>query len=30
MSVLARRRVESWQDGAVRIVKWGKPDADDH
>ncbi|TFK21604.1 hypothetical protein FA15DRAFT_597574 [Coprinopsis marcescibilis] len=30
MSVLARRRVESWRDGAVRTVKWGKPGADDH
>jgi hypothetical protein len=30
MSIMARRRVESWADGAVRIVKWGKPDADDH
>jgi len=30
MSILARRRVESWQDGATRIVKWGRPGADDH
>ncbi|KAG6910509.1 hypothetical protein DXG01_009928 [Tephrocybe rancida] len=30
MSMLARRRVESWADGAARIFKWGKPDSDDH
>ncbi|KDR85480.1 hypothetical protein GALMADRAFT_53717 [Galerina marginata CBS 339.88] len=30
MSVLARRRTESWQDGAVRTVKWGRPESDDH
>ncbi|KAG6837668.1 hypothetical protein H0H93_004944 [Arthromyces matolae] len=30
MSMLARRRVESWSDGAVRIFKWGKADSDDH
>ncbi|KAF5385096.1 hypothetical protein D9615_001270 [Tricholomella constricta] len=30
MSMLARRRVESWTDGAVRIFRWGKPDSDDH
>jgi len=30
MSVLARRRVQSWVDGAVRTVKWGRPGADDH
>jgi hypothetical protein len=30
MSTLARRRVQSWQDGVVRTVKWGKPDSDDH
>jgi len=30
MSVLARRRVQSWRDGAVRTVKWGTLDADDH
>ncbi|KAF8078913.1 hypothetical protein FPV67DRAFT_1663582 [Lyophyllum atratum] len=30
MSMIARRRVESWSDGAVRIFKWGKPDSDDH
>lgn len=30
MSILARRRVQSWQDGAVRTLKWGRPDSDDH
>ncbi|RDB28949.1 hypothetical protein Hypma_015821 [Hypsizygus marmoreus] len=30
MSMLARKRVESWSDGATRIFKWGKPDSDDH
>ncbi|KAH0591053.1 hypothetical protein H2248_001162 [Termitomyces sp. 'cryptogamus'] len=30
MSMIARRRVESWTDGAVRIFKWGQPDSDDH
>ncbi|KAJ6601344.1 hypothetical protein DFH09DRAFT_560743 [Mycena vulgaris] len=30
MSILAARRVEAWQDGAVRFVKWGRPGADDH
>jgi len=30
MSMIARRRVQSWRDGAVRTVRWGKPDADDH
>ncbi|KAJ7103060.1 hypothetical protein B0H15DRAFT_767901, partial [Mycena belliarum] len=30
MSILAARRVESWRDGIVRFVKWGKPGADDH
>ncbi|TFK36992.1 hypothetical protein BDQ12DRAFT_686205 [Crucibulum laeve] len=30
MSTLARRRVQSWRDGVVRTVKWGKPDSDDH
>ncbi|KAF8956056.1 hypothetical protein BDZ97DRAFT_1853458 [Flammula alnicola] len=30
MTVLARRRVQSWRDGAVRTVKWGSPGADDH
>jgi hypothetical protein len=30
MSILARRRVQSWQEGAVRTVKWGSVGADDH
>lgn len=30
MSILARRRVESWWKGAARMVKWGNPHADDH
>jgi len=30
VSVLSNKRVESWQDGAVRTVQWGKPGADDH
>ncbi|KII94081.1 hypothetical protein PLICRDRAFT_36319 [Plicaturopsis crispa FD-325 SS-3] len=30
MSMLARRRVEAWQEGATRTVKWGSPGADDH
>jgi len=30
MSILARRRVQSWQDGAVRTIKWGRPNSDDH
>ncbi|KAF7979986.1 hypothetical protein HWV62_40068 [Athelia sp. TMB] len=30
MSLLARRRVEDWNGGATRMVKWGKPGADDH
>jgi len=30
MSLLARRRVQDWYAGAVRTVKWGTPDADDH
>ncbi|KAG5649844.1 hypothetical protein H0H81_001801 [Sphagnurus paluster] len=30
MSMLARRRVESWTGGATRIFKWGKPDSDNH
>jgi hypothetical protein len=29
-SVLARRRVEDWQRGATRTVKWGYKGADDH
>jgi hypothetical protein len=30
MTIMARRRVEAWHDGAVRTFKWGTPDADDH
>ncbi|KJA28528.1 hypothetical protein HYPSUDRAFT_128961, partial [Hypholoma sublateritium FD-334 SS-4] len=30
MSLLARRRVQSWHDGVVRTIKWGRPGADDH
>ncbi|KAJ7110064.1 hypothetical protein C8R44DRAFT_842487 [Mycena epipterygia] len=30
MSVVAARRVESWQMGPTRMVMWGTPDADDH
>ncbi|KAG2128627.1 uncharacterized protein EDB93DRAFT_1256626 [Suillus bovinus] len=30
MSTLASRRVESWHDGATRLVSWGWPGADDH
>ena len=30
MSILARRRVQSWKDGAVRTLKWGLPNSDDH
>ncbi|KAJ7110316.1 hypothetical protein C8R43DRAFT_163694 [Mycena crocata] len=30
MSILGARRVETWRDGAVRMVKWGKPGADEH
>ncbi|KAL6310144.1 hypothetical protein BKA93DRAFT_721989 [Sparassis latifolia] len=29
-SVLSRRRVEDWQDGATRMVLWGTKGADDH
>ncbi|KZT75033.1 hypothetical protein DAEQUDRAFT_660021 [Daedalea quercina L-15889] len=29
-STVSRRRVEDWQDGATRIVKWGHKGADDH
>lgn len=29
-SVLSRRRVLDWHDGAVRMVLWGKKGADDH
>jgi len=30
MSILAKRRVESWYDGVTRMVLWGEPHADDH
>ncbi|KAK0233621.1 hypothetical protein IW262DRAFT_1331502 [Armillaria fumosa] len=30
MSLLARRRVETWQNGVTRTVRWGHPGADDH
>ncbi|KAJ6621115.1 hypothetical protein B0H10DRAFT_2352825 [Mycena sp. CBHHK59/15] len=30
VSALAWNRVKSWQDGPVRMVKWGAPNADDH
>ncbi|KAF7345634.1 hypothetical protein MVEN_01582800 [Mycena venus] len=30
VSMIAGHRVKAWQDGAVRMVKWGKPGADDH
>jgi hypothetical protein len=30
MSIMARRRVETWHDGVTRTVKWGSVDADDH
>ncbi|KAJ7808255.1 hypothetical protein B0H14DRAFT_2870753 [Mycena olivaceomarginata] len=30
MSIIAARRVESWQKGPNRLVKWGSPGADDH
>jgi len=30
MTTLARRRVQSWHDGAVRVVKWGRADSDNH
>jgi len=29
-SILSGRRVRDWNDGAVRSVKWGQPDADSH
>ncbi|KAH9947399.1 hypothetical protein B0H21DRAFT_341109 [Amylocystis lapponica] len=29
-STLARRRVTDWNKGAVRTVKWGRPDSDAH
>ncbi|KAK6977694.1 hypothetical protein R3P38DRAFT_2666128 [Favolaschia claudopus] len=30
VSLIAAHRVRAWQGGVVRIVKWGKPGADDH
>ncbi|KAF5323560.1 hypothetical protein D9611_005638 [Ephemerocybe angulata] len=30
MSIMARRRVESWHNGVVRMIKWGGPSSDDH
>jgi hypothetical protein len=30
MSILAGRRVEDWQNGVYKEVKWGRPGADDH
>ncbi|KAG8869692.1 hypothetical protein FRB98_002285 [Tulasnella sp. 332] len=30
MSMVARRRVQDWQGGAVRDFRWGYPGADDH
>lgn len=30
MSILARRRTESWQNGVTRTFKWGTPDSDAH
>lgn len=30
MSLLALRRVQDWNGGAVRMAKWGRPGADDH
>ncbi|KAJ7269244.1 hypothetical protein B0H12DRAFT_1094832 [Mycena haematopus] len=29
-SILAGRRVKSWNEGPVRMVQWGRPGADDH
>ncbi|KAH9937279.1 uncharacterized protein B0H18DRAFT_1081519 [Fomitopsis serialis] len=29
-STVSRRRVEDWQDGATRTIKWGYKGADDH
>ncbi len=29
-SILSRRRVESWHDGATRTLMWGYKGADDH
>ncbi|KAF5388528.1 hypothetical protein D9757_004678 [Collybiopsis confluens] len=30
MSIMAMRRVQSWQGGVARLVKWGHAGADDH
>lgn len=30
MSIIARRRVETWQNGVSRMVRWGTVGADDH
>ncbi|KAF8913143.1 hypothetical protein CPB84DRAFT_1812062 [Gymnopilus junonius] len=30
MSILARRRVQTWQEGTVRTIKWGRLGSDDH
>jgi hypothetical protein len=30
MSILAARRVETWNNGVYRQVQWGSPGADDH
>ncbi|KAG6334539.1 hypothetical protein ID866_4555 [Astraeus odoratus] len=30
MTTVALRRVQDWNDGAVRMTKWGWPGADDH
>ncbi|KAF9270633.1 hypothetical protein L218DRAFT_976349 [Marasmius fiardii PR-910] len=30
MSVIAKRRVETWYKGVSRLVRWGSPDADNH
>lgn len=30
MSILARRRVQSWQGGVVRTLKWGRLGSDNH
>ncbi|KAI5122360.1 hypothetical protein M0805_004118 [Coniferiporia weirii] len=30
MSLIAQRRVEDWNGGATREVRWGSPGADDH
>lgn len=30
MSIIARRRAESWNNASTRTVMWGRPGADDH